>query len=229
MSKTLIIIGASRGIGLAVAKYYEEQNYETITVSRSKSNIGEWIQADISMKQGIFKVLDVISDRSLDALLFMGGVWEKDAFSKNYNFETSSFSETQLVINVNLVAPIELTKGLAANFKKSKNPRAIYMGALSGLDLSKSHEVAYSASKFGLRGAISALRRSLKAEGIGFTVINPGYVATEEVLRDIESGESPEQTPIPMEDIVQAVDYVLNVSKYTDIGDLTLMQKYDTI
>ncbi|WOO39874.1 SDR family oxidoreductase [Rubellicoccus peritrichatus] len=225
MKKNILIVGASRGIGAAVARFYDAKDDNIFSVSRTPSAIGEWIEADISKPEGIEKVITTVSTRRIDALLFMGGVWEQEAFSDGYDFRKSPFEETQFVINVNLIAPIEITKGLLNNLKQSENPRAIYMGSISGLELCPSPEVANSASKFGLRGSIQALRCGLKEEGIGFTVINPGLVATEEVIEDMNSGRTPTQNPIPLADVIQAVDWILGLSKFTEVGDVNLMQK----
>ena len=228
MKKNLLIVGASRGIGLAVAEFYDAKGDNIISVSRTPSTVGNWVEADISIPNGIEKVLDAVSEQTIDALLFMGGVWEKNAFTDEYDFERSSYSETQAVINVNQIAPIELVKGLLNNLRRAENPRAVFIGATSGLELSATAEVAYSASKFGLRGAVHSLRINYKNEGIGFTTINPGFVGTDEVLEDIESGESTGLIPIPIEDIVRAVDFVMQSSKDTDLGDITLTQKYES-
>lgn len=126
----------------------------------------------------------------------------------------------------NLVAPIELTKSIVKNLSISSNPRAIYLGSLSGVDQIASVQVAYAASKFGLRGAIQSLRKALKAEEVGFTVINLGNVATDEVLIDIEEGRFKEQTPIPILDVITSVEMILSLSKNVEIGDINLIQKY---
>lgn len=227
MNRNLLVVGASRGIGEAVAEFFSSKGDNIISVSRTPSNVGKWIEADVSKPDGIEKVLDEISEQPVDALLFMGGVWEQNAFTDEYNFETSPYSETQYVINVNQIAPIELVKGLLSNLRKADNPRAIFIGATSGLDMSDTSEVAYSASKFGLRGAVHSLRIGFKNEGIGFTVINPGFVGTDEVLEDIESGDLEELVPIPIEDIVRSVGFVLESSNCTDVGDMILTQKFN--
>ncbi len=227
MNRNLLVVGASRGIGAGVAEFYSSKGDNIISVSRTPSNVGKWIEADVSKPDGIEKVLDEISEQPVDALLFMGGVWEQNAFTDEYNFERSPYSETQSVINVNQIAPIELVKGLLSNLRKADNPRAIFIGATSGLDMSDTSEVAYSASKFGLRGAVHSLRIGFKNEGIGFTVINPGFVGTDEVLEDIESGDLDELVPIPIEDIVRSVDFVLESSNCTDVGDMILTQKFN--
>lgn len=227
MNRNILVVGASRGIGAGVAEFYSSKGDNIISVSRTPSNVGKWIEADVSKPDGIEKVLDEISEQPVDALLFMGGVWEQNAFTDEYSFERSPYSETQSVINVNQIAPIELVKGLLKNLRKADNPRAIFIGATSGLDMSDTSEVAYSASKFGLRGAVHSLRIGFKNEGIGFTVINPGFVGTDEVLEDIESGGLEELVPIPIEDIVRSVDFVLESSNSTDVGDMILTQKFN--
>ncbi|EAR61770.1 SDR family oxidoreductase [Neptuniibacter caesariensis] len=226
MKRNLIVVGASRGIGLAVAKFYEAQGDTVFSVSRTPSSVGQWIEADISRPEGIKAVLEETSGLTIDALLYMGGVWEQGAFTEDYNFEVSPYSETETIINVNQIAPIELVKGLLPNLRKSENPRAIFMGATSGLEISTTSEIAYSASKFGLRGTVHSLRMGYNKEGIGFTIINPGFVGTDEVLEDIKSGEFEGLIPIPIEDVVRAVDFVIQSSRDSDIGDITLTQKF---
>ncbi len=222
--KTYLIVGSSRGIGETVAKHFTIQGNRVIGISRTKPKYGDWIQADISSSEGVRKVEEGIADTSLDALLFMGGVWESNAFTEAFSFQASSDEESRFVISVNLLAPIEITRVVAKNLSKTQNPRAIYIGALSGLDHLATHEVANTASKFGLRGAIQALRLAYRNKGIGFTVINPGNVATEEVIEDIREGRSPEQVPIPLEDLCGTIEWILSLSSNTEVGDVNLMQ-----
>ena len=225
MSKNLLVVGASRGIGGAVAQYFYQKGHRILAVSRTPAQAGEWISADVSTAAGIQKVIAAVGDCPLDALLYMGGVWEKNAFTKDFDFLSSSDEETRFVLAVNLIAPIELTKALTKNLSISENPRAIYIGSLSGLDQSASPEVANTASKFGLRGAVQSLRLALVKEQIGFSVINPGNIATEEVISDIEAGLFSQQTPIPMVDVIETVEWILMRSPHVDISEVNLMQK----
>ncbi len=224
MNRTLLVVGASRGIGAAVARFFHAQGDHVLSVSRTPAEVGEWIEADLASPTGITQILDAVGDRPIDGLLFIAGVWEKHAFSEKFRFTESPPEETRFLIDVNLVAPIELTKGLVNNLRQAASPRAIYMGSISGTEQGVSAEVATAGSKFGLRGAVMALRHALKPEGIGFTVINPGYVATEEVIEDMASGAAPQQMPIPMDDVVSAVNWVLGLSPRSEVGEITLLQ-----
>ncbi|ELR99834.1 SDR family oxidoreductase [Gloeocapsa sp. PCC 73106] len=222
--RTILIIGGSRGIGLAVSEYYAQKNINLICVSRSPSNYGTWIEADIGTQVGVDKIAEFFEGKKIDALLFLGGTWEQNAFTEQYDFLTSDFAEIDQVIAVNCIAPIKIVKALFNSLKLSTNPKAIFIGSLSGLENKASREVANSASKYGLRGAIHALQRELKDSHIGFTVINPGNVATPEVFNDIKTGAFQEQKPIPLEDLISVIECALNVSSFVYIPEINIAQ-----
>ncbi len=226
MNKNILVVGSSRGIGAEVTNYLSNLGYRVIGVSRSMSENCEWIEADISTTEGIDKIADVIGQTPIDGLIYSSGVWEEKGFLEDFDFRETTANETSHIMSVNVVAPIEVTKAISKNLSLASNPRAVYLGALSGLDNRASGQVAYSASKFGLRGAIQSLRIALKREKIGFTVINPGNVATEEVMLDIEEGRFPNQAPIPISDIISAIEFVFSTSNSVEVGDINLIQKH---
>jgi short-subunit dehydrogenase len=227
MRKTILIIGSSRGIGAEVVQHFTNAGHKVIGVSRTQSENCEWIEADVSTSEGIVKVAEALSDKPIDALIYSSGVWEEKGFMQDFDFLQTTYDETAHIMSVNVVAPIEITKVLANNLSLTNNPKAIYLGALSGVDNITSEQVAYSASKFGLRGAIQSLRAALKSNEIGFTVINPGNVATDEVLEDIAAERFVRQTPIPISDVIASIEFVLSTSNSVKVGDINLMQKHD--
>ena len=133
--------------------------------------------------------------------------------------------EARFVISVNLTAPILLAQALAPYLAKSKNPRIILNGSSSGLPNSGSPEVANTAAKFGLQGAMEALNQVLRGQSIGVTVVNFGNVATPEVLDDIETGLFGAQVPIPIADLLLTYDYLLKISADTVPQSIDLRQK----
>ena len=217
---TIVIAGASSGIGGEVAKALAPRTRRLIGVARRPALAGEAIEADLTSAQGIAHVTEAVGESALDALLYLGGTWEQDAFTDAYDFATCADEEMTRVLNVNLLAPIRLTQALLPALRRSDNPKIVFMGALSGLDNFPGREVANSASKFGLRGAVHALRESLRKERIGVTVINPGYVGTPHVLEELErDGTSPDEA-IPMTDMMAIIECVLNVSRSTCIKEI---------
>ena len=222
---TYLLVGASRGIGGAAAQYFVSKGVEVFGVSRSPAIAGIWIEADIGGDQGLDRVVDAMGDRTLDALLFLGGTWEKGAFTDAYDFVASPAGEVRSLISVNLIAPILLARALAHNLAKAKNPRIILNGALSGLPNAATPEVANTATKFGMQGVAQSLNLALRDYEVGTTVVNPGNVATPEVLEDISEGRFGDQVPIPIEDVLKTYEYILQLSASTVPTEINLAQK----
>lgn len=225
-----VLIGGSRGIGGAAAEHLVKQGHEVLAVSRTPAQAGAWIEADIATDAGILAVRAAVEARlkegaALDGLLYLGGVWEDGAFTDAYDFFASPMEETRFVISVNLTAPILLAQALAPYLARSKNPRIILNGSTSGLPNSGSPEVANTAAKFGLQGAMEALNQVLRGHGIGVTVVNFGNVATPEVLDDIETGLFGTQVPIPIADLLATYDYLLQISADSVPQSIDLRQK----
>lgn len=227
--KTMVVAGASRGIGLAVAEHLVGQcdgpgpipkDHRLLAVSRTPAPVGEWVQADLSELAGVEKVVQAVGAAPLDALLYMGGTWETHAFTPQYRFADCSDEDITRVIGVNLVAPIRLVQALLPALQKSDNPKIIFMGALSGRDNFPGREVANSASKFGLRGVVHALREELRSQRIGVTIINPGNVGTPEVLQDLANDGLNGGAAIPLSDLLSIISCVLSLSRATCIKEI---------
>jgi NAD(P)-dependent dehydrogenase (short-subunit alcohol dehydrogenase family) len=211
MRDLVLVVGASRGIGAAAAVHLAPRVGRLLAVSRTPAAAGRWIAADVATDQGVAQVAQAVGTEALDALLFLGGAWEAGAFTAAYAFEASPPAEIRQVIGVNLLAPILLAQALAPALARAANPRIVLMGALYAHG-PIGPEVANVASKFGLEGAAVALGTALKPQGIGVTLINPGNVATGEVEADVADGRFAPQLPIPMADLLAAIDFVLAVS-----------------
>jgi 3-oxoacyl-[acyl-carrier protein] reductase len=218
--RTLLVAGASRGIGLAVAEHLSSQCDRLLAVSRTNAPFGEWLQADLSVLTGVETVARAIGGDHVDDLLYMGGTWETHAFTSQYRFEDCTDTDIAQVIAVNLVAPIRLVKALLPALRRSDNPKIIFMGALSGRDNFSGREVANSASKFGLRGVVHSLREELRSQQIGVTVINPGNVGTPEVLADLAANHLSGGEAIPLTDLLKIIDCILSLSRATCIKEI---------
>lgn len=222
--RRLLIIGGSRGIGASAAGHFAAKGDHVLSVSRGPAVAGVWVRADLATDAGIATVSAAVGEAALDALLYLGGSWEEGAFTDAYRFAASSSDEARHVLSVNLLAPILLARALAPALARAANPRIVLMGALSSKDNAATPEVANTASKFGLRGAAQALRLSLP--GVGITVINPGNVATPEVEADIAEGRFGPQVPIPIKDVLAALDFVLDCSAATTVAEIDLLQRH---
>lgn len=216
----VVLFGASSGIGLAVSEYLSDKCKDLITISRRQAPHGRWIKADLTDNNDIESLSNQIKELPIDTILYLGGTWEKNAFTEEYNFEKSTDFDTENVLGVNLLAPIKIIQKLLPNLRKSNNGKIIIIGAaIGGLTTQKSKEVANTASKFGLRGVIYSLRQLLSKDKIGITLINPGNIATPEVLNDLDQDET---KAIPMSDFFSIIECVMALSNRTNINEIEL-------
>jgi NAD(P)-dependent dehydrogenase (short-subunit alcohol dehydrogenase family) len=222
----ILITGASRGLGDAFSRGLGQPSDTLWLVSRSSPPSLQledgvrrhWIEADLSSAGVHEKIAEGVPD--LDVLIHNAGIWESTAFSSGYNFQKVPEAETRAVLEVNLIAPILLTQALLPKLKNSSNPKIILIGSINGLENVAMPEVAYSASKFGLRGVAHALREHLRDQQIGVTVLNPGSIAW--------SGNVDRQDLIPPTDIVRLVRAVIKTSKRTVVKEIDLPAMQDT-
>ena len=219
----IIIFGGSSGIGLAASQFLEPRCEELITVSRRPAPHGRWIKTDLSQPSEIAALAQALEGKAVDALLYLGGTWETDAFTLAYDFSTCSDKDLENVLNINLLAPIRVTQAFLPHLKAAVNARIIVTGAaIAGLSLGGGKEVANTASMIGLQGMIIGLRQNLQADRIGVTLLKPGYVATSEVLEDFKATGISEDYAIPLQDLMAVIETVLNLSNRTNINEIEI-------
>jgi NAD(P)-dependent dehydrogenase (short-subunit alcohol dehydrogenase family) len=222
----ILITGASRGLGDAFSHGLGKPSDTLWLISRNsppslslKDGVKRhWIKADLS-SAGVHQRIVASLETTLDVVIHNAGIWEHGAFSSQYDFQEIPEAETRAVLEVNLIAPILLTQALLPKLRNSSNPKIILIGSINGLENSTMPEVAYSASKFGLRGVAHALREHLRDQQIGVTVINPGSIAWAVNLE--------REDLIPPTDIVRLVRGVLETSRRTVIKEIDLPAMFD--
>ncbi len=222
----ILITGASKGLGEAYAKHLGHTGDTLYLVSRSKPSTLElqddvqriWLEADLTAPNVHQQILAQVPE--LDVLIHNAGTWESTAFSRNYQFEAVPEAETRGIIELNLTAPILLTQAFLPMLKYSSNPRIILIGSINGLENSAMPEVAYNASKFGLRGIAHSLRETLRQDRIGVTVINPGSIGWD--------GNVSTDFLIPPIDIVNLTRTIIEMSRQTVVKEIDMPAMQDT-
>lgn len=225
MRKRYLVVGASKGIGEALTQRLDADGHDVLGVSRTPASCKNWLQADVTTDLGLDAITTHLAGEPLDALLYVAGAWEETAFSDDYNFLNCPRSETKHIMALNLVAPILLSQAVAKNLSLSTHSKIILMGSTSGLDQIQSKEVAYTASKFGLRGVCQSLAIALKPLNIDVSIINPGDVATPEVIKHCEENRINTDGLIPMCDVIRATDLILEGSPHAVPAEINLFDK----
>ena len=162
---------------------------------------------------------------ALDVLVYNTGIWEPEAFSRRYNPETVSDDTTREIIAVNLTGAITVCTALLPALRRSNNPKIILIGSVNGLEHTGMREVAYNASKFGLRGVAHALRENLRSDGVGVTCINPGSIDTDA----LEPEQASRTDLIPAFDLVRLVRCICDLSNATCVKEVDVPAMQDTM
>jgi NAD(P)-dependent dehydrogenase (short-subunit alcohol dehydrogenase family) len=223
----LLITGASRGLGDALARGLPRPSDTAYLVSRSRPSSLEvedgarrvWLQADLSRDDAAEIIVAGVSSDTLDAVIHNAGIWEPSAFSSQYDFTRVSDAHTREILRVNLESAITLTRALLPKLERSSNPKIVLVGSVNGLENTDMPEVAYNASKWGLRGVAHGLRAHLRTKRIGVTVINPGSIDTDD--------DSSRQDLIPPSDLLEVVRLVLRLSRRSNLKEVHLPAMLD--
>ena len=182
-----IIVGASSGIGAALALRLAREGYTLALLSRRElklQKLCEQIHND-TMGQATYFVHDVRSSSDVPDLLLkicaeLGGL---DLFVYNagiqYPNEPAAYSyDNDLhTFHVNLLGAAAWINLVAERFQKLRAGHIVAIGSVAG-DRGRSGMPAYTASKAGLHTYVEGFRNRLNRHGVAVTTIKPGQVRT---------------------------------------------------
>jgi NAD(P)-dependent dehydrogenase (short-subunit alcohol dehydrogenase family) len=183
---TVLITGANRGIGLALAEALIARGDRLIATVRDPFRLPDILRT--APRERVMVIgMEVTDDRSvaraatalkepLDALVNNAGVKGPEQQSA-LNMDFAGFTQT---LAVNTLAPLRVAQAFLPHLKQSANPRILtvssQMGALAG---SSTGSVAYRASKAAVNKTMQCLAHELKPKGVTVAVVHPGWVQTD--------------------------------------------------
>lgn len=176
--KYAVVTGSTSGIGLSIAKALIAKGYYVFVNGRENNKVDlscdmhEYVQADVSCKEGVDNLIQVILERTpeIDCLVLnAGGTCKK-------TITDMSFEEWQFVMDINLNMPFYVVKKLLPNIKKGGN--ILFISSALAM---KAHatSIAYGVSKAGLNALAQNLVKEVAGDGIRVNSICPGFVDTD--------------------------------------------------
>jgi NAD(P)-dependent dehydrogenase (short-subunit alcohol dehydrogenase family) len=227
-----LILGASRGVGAALVEGLPRKGDCVYGLSRSKPGwLGRrsaarrrWIEADLSELAAVQSARKQIGSVALDGLIHVAGIWDEDTFEKMHDDEIAE------ILDVDLRAFLAFARGFAPLLRRAPSARIVAIGSTNGLDNGDMTAVAYSAAKFGLRGACQALRQHFRKDGIAVTCLSPGSIASEIGYRAGAAAalQRHRGRRMPVGDIVAMVRCILDLSPAACVKEIAMPALRDT-
>jgi|TARA_Y100000748_G_scaffold218632_1_gene183670 3-oxoacyl-[acyl-carrier protein] reductase len=182
MNKIVLVTGASRGIGLEVAKLFSKEGYKVIGTSRGDFNLGDLIgdssamsvQLDLMSKESINDLFEVLKSKDIlpSVLINNAGITKDQLFLR---MKDKDWDE---VIETNLNGLFRVTKAFIKPMVKNKFGRVINISSVAGL-MGNSGQVNYSSSKSAMVGFSRSLAKELGSRNITSNVVAPGFIETD--------------------------------------------------
>lgn len=208
MKKTLVITGASTGIGRATALYFAGKGWNVAATMRSPEKEKELqeidnikvYQLDVTNKESITRAYDtIISDYDkVDALLNNAG------YALYGPFEVSTSEQIRKEFDVNVFGLMDVTRTFLPTFREQKDGVIMNVSSMGG-KITFPLISTYHSTKFAVEGFSEVLAYELDGLGIKVKLIEPGNIATDFGGRSMKFATS--------EDVTDYNPYVENMMK----------------
>jgi short-subunit dehydrogenase len=191
--KTVLLTGATGGLGRAIAEALGDAGASLVLSSRKQEDLDE-LAAALPGQGHRTIVADLADDGAAERLAAEAG--EVDVLVANAGLpatgrlEGFSGEEITRALNVNLEAPIRMTHALLPGMLERGSGHLVYVASLAG-KVPSPRSSLYNATKFGLRGFALATRQDLQGRGIGVSLVLPGFIRQAGMFADAEVAPPP--------------------------------------
>jgi 2-keto-3-deoxy-L-fuconate dehydrogenase len=172
MHKTAIVTGGSSGIGLAIVNGFIAQQYQVFNLDRQPSNVGEFIQCDISdASQVQSAIASICAQHSVQVLVCNAGI------HVSANIEQTSEQLLDNLLSINVKGAFNAIKAVLPNMKANQNG-AIILIASDQAVVAKHNSFAYNLSKHALASMAKTTAIDYARFNIRANAVCPGTIET---------------------------------------------------
>jgi len=195
--RTLVLTGASRGIGHATVKRFSSAGWRVITCSRQafpedcpwEMGPEDHLQIDLAdpadVDAGITELKNRLEGGPLHALVNNAGISPKAADGSRLSSLTTDMAIWQQVTQVNFYAPITLARGLLDELRLAQGS-VVNVTSIAGSRVHMFAGTAYATSKAALASLTREMAADFAPQGIRVNAIAPGEIKTEILSPDTE-------------------------------------------
>lgn len=239
MEKTVLITGATAGIGESCAKKFASNGFNLIITGRRREKL-EALTKELKAEYGV-KILPLAFDvRSLtevnEALGNLPSGWENiDILINNAglavgmsHIQDGDTDDWERMIDTNIKGLLWVTRMVSPGMAARGSGHIINVGSIAGKEIYENGNV-YCASKHAVDALSRAMRIDLLRDGVKVTNVAPGLVETEfSIVRfkgDIKKAETPYQGLVPLtgDDIADVIYFCATTPGHVNINDIVVM------
>ncbi|ASU78585.1 beta-ketoacyl-ACP reductase [Actinopolyspora erythraea] len=195
MTRSVLVTGGNRGIGLAIAQAFQEAG-DNVAVTHRGSGAPEGmlgVRCDVTDPEQVTAAFDEVeaAHGRVEVVVANAGITDDGLLLR------MGEQQFQRVVDANLTGAYRVAKRAASSMLRNRKGRMIFISstvALSGAP----GQANYAASKAGLIGFARSLARELGSRGITSNVVTPGFVATDmtEELSEERKQQILDQVPL---------------------------------
>ena len=189
--KTLILTGASRGIGHATVKRFSSAGWRVVTCSRHsfpencpwEAGPEDHIQLDLADPESIRNAISEMRERlkdqgsKLDALVNNAAISPKGEDGARLGTLETPFDDWQKVFQINFFAPVMLARGLVGELKNAQGA-VVNVSSIAGSRVHPFAGSAYATSKAALDSLTREMANDFGPMGVRVNAISPGEIDT---------------------------------------------------
>ena len=222
--ETVLVTGASRGIGRAIAVRLAEDGFNIVVHCRGRLDDAHETAAQVAAAGGVARVLsfdvsareavrealetDIAAHDAYYGVVLNAGLTRDGAFPALTGEDWDAVLRTNLDGFYNVLQPL-----IMPMIRLRRGGRIVAVSSVSGL-IGNRGQVNYSASKAGLIGAVKALAIELGKRGITVNAVAPGLIETEMVEAHVPVVEIVKMIPLARagtpDDVAQAVRFLMS-------------------
>lgn len=222
--ETVLVTGASRGIGRAIAVRLAEDGFNIVVHCRGRLDDAHETAAQVAAAGGVARVLsfdvsareavrealetDIAAHGAYYGVVLNAGLTRDGAFPALTGEDWDAVLRTNLDGFYNVLQPL-----IMPMIRLRRGGRIVAVSSVSGL-IGNRGQVNYSASKAGLIGAVKALAIELGKRGITVNAVAPGLIETEMVEAHVPVVEIVKMIPLARagapDDVAQAVRFLMS-------------------